>query len=64
MESLRRRVRKKFKAEFKDFYNKNQGKIDKMMQDVRKDEAKRREAAEVVDLDNLHRKIEGQSDVR
>jgi bla regulator protein BlaR1 len=49
---------KKFKTEFKDFYEKNQGKIDKMMNDVRKDEAKRREAAEVVDLDNLHSKIE------
>jgi bla regulator protein BlaR1 len=43
----------KFKEQFKEFYEKNQAQMDKMMDEMR--QQREREAAEVVDLDQLRR---------
>jgi len=57
-EEFEREFTEKFKSEFKEFYNKNQGQFNKMMEDMRKDESKRREAYEVVDLADMRHKAD------
>ncbi|HMJ70537.1 MAG TPA: M56 family metallopeptidase [Cyclobacteriaceae bacterium] len=52
MEEFEKEFTKKFKAEFKDFYEKNQDKLGKMMDEVKKEH---RDAADVVDLEQLRR---------
>jgi bla regulator protein BlaR1 len=58
-ENFEAEFREKFKSQFKDFYNKNQKQFDKMLEEMKSNEvARRREAAEVVDLDRVARKRE------
>ncbi len=57
-EQFEKEFTEKFQKEFKEFYEKNQDQIKKMMEDAKRNEASRREAAEVVDLAELHRMSE------
>lgn len=60
-DAFEKEFKEKFKSEFKDFYNKNHEQLDKMMDEMRKNHGEarvKREAAEVVDLNNLaHEKM-------
>ncbi|MEJ0031854.1 MAG: hypothetical protein WDO15_16430 [Bacteroidota bacterium] len=49
--------KEKFKSQFKDFYDKNQKQFDKMLDEMKRNEiARRRDAAQVVDLERVTHK--------
>jgi hypothetical protein len=57
-DAFEKEFKEKFKSQFKDFYNKNHEQFDKMMEEMKKNRGEARmsrEAAEVVNLDNMLR---------
>jgi len=54
-EEFEREFTQKFKSQFKEFYEKNEFQFQKMFEEAKRNERQRREALEVVDLEDLAR---------
>jgi len=55
LDEFEREFTEKFKLQFKDFYEKNQFEFQKMFEDAKRNQLERREALEVIDLDEVQR---------